>query len=239
MFTRAWSASVSATSTVLSTRRVAYGILGVLSEYDNFVGATVTCTDSDDRQSTIACLGYDSVLRYHHEAHFSGECSYIDLIRGHSGQALFWTDVPNFERSEEFQDVYLPRGIGGGLSIHLANADGTGSLGYLHVSFKHHTENRLLRASVESYASQLRQTIACTSNRRRAPLSRRELDVVTLVAQGMSNREIADRLFIARRTVATHLENVFQKLGVASRAAAVALCLSDCLIDVDDVLTGL
>ncbi|WP_432558363.1 response regulator [Granulicoccus sp. GXG6511] len=58
--------------------------------------------------------------------------------------------------------------------------------------------------------------------RTRAPLSDRELDVLRLVAEGKSNREIARALFVSEATVKTHLNHAFGKLGVASRTAAVA-----------------
>ncbi|WP_405429321.1 response regulator [Micromonospora sp. NBC_00617] len=54
------------------------------------------------------------------------------------------------------------------------------------------------------------------------PLSHRELEVLTLVARGASNREAAARLFISEATVKTHLLHVYAKLGVNDRAAAVA-----------------
>ncbi|MFF5215292.1 response regulator [Micromonospora sp. NPDC000442] len=54
------------------------------------------------------------------------------------------------------------------------------------------------------------------------PLSQRELEVLTLVARGSSNREAAARLFISEATVKTHLLHVYAKLGVNDRAAAVA-----------------
>ena len=53
-------------------------------------------------------------------------------------------------------------------------------------------------------------------------LTRREHEVVTLVAEGLTNAEIARRLWIAPGTVRRHLENAFSKLEVHTRTAAVA-----------------
>ena len=54
------------------------------------------------------------------------------------------------------------------------------------------------------------------------PLSQRELEVLGLVAQGLSNREIAERLFITVGTVKTHAHNIYGKLGVQRRTEAAA-----------------
>ena len=53
-------------------------------------------------------------------------------------------------------------------------------------------------------------------------LSAREVEVLVLVAAGNTNREIADELVISQHTVRRHLQNIFVKLGVSSRAAATA-----------------
>jgi LuxR family maltose regulon positive regulatory protein len=54
------------------------------------------------------------------------------------------------------------------------------------------------------------------------PLSPRELEVLQLVAQGLSNREIAERLFLSVNTVKGHNRNIFGKLQVQRRTEAVA-----------------
>jgi DNA-binding NarL/FixJ family response regulator len=49
------------------------------------------------------------------------------------------------------------------------------------------------------------------------PLSKREVEVARLIADGLANKEIAARLFISERTVTTHVGNILNKLGFGSR----------------------
>jgi len=52
-------------------------------------------------------------------------------------------------------------------------------------------------------------------------ITRRELEILELVAQGMSNREIAGKLFVSENTVKTHCSRAFDKLGARRRTQAV------------------
>lgn len=54
-------------------------------------------------------------------------------------------------------------------------------------------------------------------------LTNAELRVVGLVKEGLTNPQIAQRLFVSAQTVKTHMKNVFRKLGVSSRAELAAL----------------
>ena len=58
--------------------------------------------------------------------------------------------------------------------------------------------------------------------RRPRGLTARETEVLALVAQGKTNRAIATELFISEKTVASHLNHIFTKLGLSSRSAATA-----------------
>lgn len=67
------------------------------------------------------------------------------------------------------------------------------------------------------------------------PLSEREMEVLRLLAQGKSNREIADQLVIAELTVRTHVSNILGKLHLASRTQAALYALKEGLASLDDV----
>ena len=61
-------------------------------------------------------------------------------------------------------------------------------------------------------------------------LSGREVEVLCLVAEGLTNAQIAERLFISPKTVSTHLVSIFGKLGVTSRAAATRFAIEHGLV---------
>jgi DNA-binding NarL/FixJ family response regulator len=66
------------------------------------------------------------------------------------------------------------------------------------------------------------------------PFSPREYEVLTLVAQGLTNREIAYRLGISDRTVQFHVNAIFNKTGAQSRTEAVTLALTRRWLEIAD-----
>jgi NarL family two-component system response regulator LiaR len=66
------------------------------------------------------------------------------------------------------------------------------------------------------------------------PLTGRELEVLRLIAQGKSNREIAEELVLAELTVRTHVSNILGKLHVANRTQAALYALKEGLASLDD-----
>lgn len=98
----------------------------------------------------------------------------------------------------------------------------------------------LLRAASEgfdslgagSWAERAREELRASGVPSRAPtptvwssLSAQELQVARMAAEGLSNRQIGERLYLSHRTVASHLYHVFPKLGITSRAQLTAMSL--------------
>jgi predicted ATPase/DNA-binding CsgD family transcriptional regulator len=82
---------------------------------------------------------------------------------------------------------------------------------------------RLDTASLVAYALEEEADLGPSTARDPwAPLTKRERDIAGLVADGLSNREIAERLVIAKRTVETHVEHILAKLSFSSRAQIAA-----------------
>jgi DNA-binding NarL/FixJ family response regulator len=109
---------------------------------------------------------------------------------------------------------------------HVLPAIEAGATGYLLKDAPRAELLRAVRAAANGDAVLAPSVAARLMSRVRAPapgpLSQRELEVLELVAAGATNREAAARLFITEATVKTHLLNIYTKLGVGDRAAAVA-----------------
>ena len=67
------------------------------------------------------------------------------------------------------------------------------------------------------------------------PLSDRETEVLTLIARGLINKEIADRLGIGLTTVISHRRNIMEKLGIRSVAGLAVHALTTGLVDADEI----
>jgi DNA-binding CsgD family transcriptional regulator len=61
-------------------------------------------------------------------------------------------------------------------------------------------------------------------------LSRREVDVLRLAAKGLTTREIGERLFISAKTADHHIQHVYVKIGVSTRAAAALWAMQNAVV---------
>jgi two-component system, NarL family, response regulator LiaR len=79
------------------------------------------------------------------------------------------------------------------------------------------------RVVVREVPVEVRPFVLDDAKREVLGITRRELEVLELMAQGMSNREIAEKLFVSENTVKTHSSRVFDKLGAKRRTQAVQM----------------
>ena len=111
----------------------------------------------------------------------------------------------------------------------ITRAIGAGAIGYLLEDAPRDNLFHAIRAASRGESVLTPSVASRVMERMRSPgqetLSGRELEVLTEVADGNSNKEIAQALFISEATVKTHLIHIFSKLGVDDRTAAVTVAL--------------
>jgi DNA-binding NarL/FixJ family response regulator len=98
-----------------------------------------------------------------------------------------------------------------------------------------HTEGRYLDPLL---APTLATPTARAQPQPRQPLSRRELEVLELIADGLENQAIADRLYVSVETVRTHVKSILRKLSSRDRTHAVAIAFRSGVLTVDQQSTG-
>ena len=74
-----------------------------------------------------------------------------------------------------------------------------------------------------------------TENEEQQTLSAREKEIVVCVVKGMTNREIADRLFLSTHTVVTHRRNIARKLQVHSASGLTVYAIVNKLVELNDI----
>ncbi|MBD8534628.1 response regulator [Plantibacter sp. CFBP 13570] len=92
-------------------------------------------------------------------------------------------------------------------------------------------DQRLTRRILREFSERRREAPAATMAPAESPLTEREFEVLDLLAQGLSNAEIADRLFVEPTTVKYHLAGLLQKTGARDRLQAVLWGIRAGLVD--------
>ncbi|MDH6283365.1 helix-turn-helix domain-containing protein [Prescottella agglutinans] len=196
---------------------VAHGLLARWAGELGYVAAAITYRRRGDRvHRVLANGGYATPVADYLAGEFVDDTRTFDHIRIASGRPVCWEDVPGFERTPAVEAVLRPSGFREGSSVALGLERGQVT-SVLHVSFARPQVDSTARAGIEALAHQCRRIVTDQSDRESFRLSGREHQILALVAQGASNAEIAAELLITRRTVATHLENIFAKTGTRSR----------------------
>ena len=80
-----------------------------------------------------------------------------------------------------------------------------------------------------------KDVVPSPSNEKTGPLSDREKEIIRLVAQGLSNKQIADRLCLSFHTITTYRKNLSTKLNLHSTAALVIYAILHNIVDPKDI----
>ena len=188
-----------------------------------FVGMCINSSPDSGGESRIVCSrGYPA-----HILGWLGSRDFLDEWRGLRpslrGTRLKETwDLDPLPAT--VRDFVVPLGFGGGVSVPLSTDSGA-VCGGMHFSTES-TEDitELAHDALCLIAPTLNNLVGALRPRCDGlPLSAREVEVLRLIARGKSNAEIANDLFIAQRTAATHVEHILLKLGAANRAHAAAM----------------
>lgn len=145
----------------------------------------------------------------------------FQLVVDQPDEVLDWTRVPEFRESETAREHLLAAGYTQGVSLVLrahGRMVGTFHFNVTHTDAFDDTEFQAIDAVRDALSAAVGGALDAAA----ASLSERELTVLTLVATGATNAQIAEQLQISRRTVATHVEHLLQKLRASNRLQAVA-----------------
>lgn len=161
------------------------------------------------------------------------------VLVGHPAGAVSPPQViDELRRSDEHVQVLV---VADDDSTSVAASLAAGAAGFVFVTDETDTVLECLHRAARGEAgldaratSRLQAIVAGTTTATASVLSKREREVLTLVAQGNTNPQIARALFVSPETVKTHLARLYAKLKVRDRAAAVAVALKKGIIDIDD-----
>ncbi|MCU1527168.1 MAG: DNA-binding response regulator [Frondihabitans sp.] len=153
----------------------------------------------------------------------------IRLVLDAPRELLDWTREPEFQETVIAREHPLTAGFTQGVSFALVH--GIRVVGTWHVNFTRKTvfSRRVIQA-LDAARSDLEEEVAAFVVAGDVGLTRREMDVLNLMGEGLTNAEIGVALHVSRNTVTTHVEHVLHKLHAANRVQAVRAALALALI---------
>jgi two-component system, NarL family, response regulator LiaR len=184
-----------------------YDDIDLVAQVDSGAGAVASC----------ATAAPDVVLMDLVMPGMSGVAATEEILRGHPHTKVL--ALTSFSDESLIEDALRAGAIG----YLLKNITGEQLAGAIRAAYAG-------RSTLAPEAAEVLIRTVATPGAPGADLTRRELQVLALVADGLSNADIAERLVISRSTVKTHVSSVIAKLGASSRTEAAAIAVRHRLI---------
>jgi DNA-binding CsgD family transcriptional regulator len=181
----------------------------------SFLGIIVIASTADhSTRQVLFADGYPDDCVEHVRAGFTKNEPYYRRFAANP-VPLDWEQT-GFRTSHEATKWLIPAGYLNGSSVSIRTSSGS-ELGSIHVNTRQESIGSQQRDAVNAFRNFVSRSLTLKSNRESLALTDREYTIVRYIAEGASNPEIAEILFVSRRTVATHVEHILNKLQVGNR----------------------
>lgn len=177
-----------------------------------------------------ASVGYHQATVDYLLGQFASEDPGMQLVYEHPGQLLTWADIPSYRSTYSAERVLIPAGFHEGTSLAIPNRNGK-TTAILHLSIVQPTFPPWLKEFLAEVFDVAVSTVFALEMHSKANLTRREVDVLRHLAEGLTNTEIGEALCLSKSTVNTHVEHILHKLGARNRLAAAVSAFKCGLLD--------
>lgn len=196
-------------------------VSGSLELIRNATGFDALVLSSNDKHSRpiVGAIGHKPQTASFLASDQFESCSVLRTLDDSPTRLLAWEDV-NFGESPYAREVLIPSGFRNGVSVPVMEP-GSPRVGMLHCSIATPFFDRSIFALLLELRPVLGYLITLTgATQLPVQLSDREREILALIAEGKTNPEIAEDLYLSRSTVATHIERILRKIQVSNRTQA-------------------
>jgi len=183
--------------------------------------ALTILSPADQRPQLISNVGYaPDVVRVYESEWFGATRRRISRHNSDPTEVYPW-ERSDFIETEYVNNTLRPAGYKNGITRPLTDSDGS-VFGFIHTNISRPSFDSETQSLFRDMVDRLADSAWAVHVRMKTGLTDREREILALMRDGQSNPEIAEALFISRRTVATHVDHVLRKTGTKSRAQAAA-----------------